>query len=63
MLARIRKAAVAGVGAGAAAFIGALVVAGAPTKDEASKALGVAIVAAAGTAWTTWRVKNAPALT
>jgi hypothetical protein len=62
MLARVRKAAVAGFFAGASAFVGALVIAGAPTKDEVSKALGVAIVAAAGTAWTTWRVPNAKTL-
>lgn len=61
MIARVRKAVIAGVGAGAAAFVGALVVAGAPTKDEVSKALGVGLVAAVGTAWTTWRVPNAAA--
>lgn len=59
MLARIRKAIVAGLGAGLAAGVGALAIAGAPTKDDFSKALGVAIVAAAGTGWTTWRVENA----
>lgn len=62
MLARVRKAAVAGVFAGASAFVGALAIAGAPTKDEVSKALGVAVVAAAGAIWTTWRVPNAKAL-
>jgi 2-methylcitrate dehydratase PrpD len=59
MLARIRKSVVAGLGAGAAAGIGALTTAGALTEDEVSKALGVALVAAAGTAWVTWRVPNA----
>lgn len=59
MLARIRKAAAAGPGAGIAAGIGALTTAGALTREEASKALGVALVAAAGTAWVTWRVPNA----
>lgn len=59
MIARIRKAATAGIGAGIAAGIGALTTAGTLNRDEAAKALGVAIVAAAGTAWATWRVRNA----
>jgi hypothetical protein len=61
MLARIRKAVIAGAGAGLAAGIGALAAAGTLNQDEASKALGVAIVAAAGTAWATWRVPNVTA--
>ncbi len=60
MLARIRKAVVAGVAAGIAAGVGALTTAGTLTEDEISKALGVALVAAAGAAWATWRVPNAP---
>jgi hypothetical protein len=59
MLSRIRKAVAAGVGAGVAAGLGSIAVAGALTRDELSKALGVALVAAAGTAWATWRVPNA----
>lgn len=59
MLARIRKAVIAGLGAGIAAGVGALATSGTLTKDEASKALGVALVAAAGTAWATWRIPNA----
>lgn len=61
MFARIRKAAIAGLGAGIAAGVGALAAAGTLNRDEASKALGVALVAAAGTAWATWRVPNATA--
>jgi hypothetical protein len=61
MLARIRKAVVAGAGAGLSAGIGALAIAGAPTKDQVSRALGVAIVAAAGTGWATWRAPWTPA--
>jgi hypothetical protein len=60
MLARIRKSVVAGGGAGVAAFTAALVTAPAFTRDEVSKALGLGLVAAAGTAWATWRVRNAP---
>lgn len=58
MIARIRKAVAAGVGAGVAAGVGALATAGTLNRDEASKALGVATVAAAGTAWATWRIPN-----
>lgn len=58
MFARIRKAAVAGLGAGAAAFTAALVAAPAFNRDEFGKALGLGVVAAAGTAWATWRVPN-----
>jgi hypothetical protein len=61
MIARIRKAVAAGVGAGIAAGVGALATAGTLNRDEASKALGVALVAAAGTAWATWRVPNVTA--
>lgn len=58
MFARIRKAAVAGLGAGVAAFTAALVAAPGFNRDEVSKALGLGVVAAAGTAWATWRVPN-----
>lgn len=61
MIARIRKAVAAGLSAGISAGVGALAVAGTLNRDEASKALGVAIVAAAGGAWATWRVRNAEA--
>jgi hypothetical protein len=59
MLARIRKAVIAGLGAGIAAGVGTLVQSGAPTKDEVSKALGVAIVAAVTVGWATYKVRNA----
>jgi hypothetical protein len=62
MLARIRKAVIAGLGAGIAAGVGALTIAGAPTKDQVSKALGVALIAAVGTGWATWRAPNAKPL-
>lgn len=61
MIARIRKAVIAGLGAGVAAGVGALATTGTLNRDEFSKALGVALVAAAGTAWATWRVPNAAA--
>jgi len=60
MLARIRKAVVAGIGAGLAAGVGALATSGAPTKDEFSKALGVGIVAAITVGYATFRVPNKP---
>jgi len=59
VLARIRKAVVAGVAAGVAAFLGALGQTGAPTQDDLSKALGLAVVAAAVAGYATWRVPNA----
>lgn len=60
MLARIRKAITAGLGAGIAAGLGAVATSGALTRDEVSKALGVGLVAAVATGWATWRVRNAP---
>lgn len=63
MISRIRKAVVAGVGAGITAGLGALVAAGALTRDELTKAVGVAVAGGAAVAWTTWRVPNEPAAT
>lgn len=60
MLARVRKAVIAGLGAGLSAAVGALVVAGALNRDEVSKAIGVGVTAAVATGWATWRVRNAP---
>lgn len=62
MFARIRKAVIAGIGAGIAAGVGSIVQAGAPTRDEVSKALGVALVAAVTVGWATWKIRNAPAV-
>jgi hypothetical protein len=60
VIARIRKAVIAGLGAGIAAGIGAIATAGALTKEEGSKALGVGIVAAATVGYATFRVPNKP---
>lgn len=61
MISRIRKAVVAGVGAGITAGLGALAAAGTLNRDELTKALGVAVAGGAAVAWTTWRVPNDPA--
>lgn len=62
MLARIRKAVVAGIGAGLAAFIAALVQSateGVVNRDEVSKAIGMAIAAAVTVGLATYKVRNA----
>lgn len=61
MIARIRKAVIAGLGAGMAAFVAALAAAPAVDQDEVTRAVGVALLATAATAWATWRVPNATA--
>lgn len=61
MLARIRKALVAGLGAGASAALGTLTIAGAPTRDDVQKAIGAGIVAVVVVGWATYRVPNKPA--
>jgi hypothetical protein len=58
VISRIRKAVIAGVGAGITAGLGALAVAGALTREELTKALGVAVAGGAAVAWTTWRTPN-----
>ncbi|MCY1141392.1 hypothetical protein OWR29_25620 [Actinoplanes sp. Pm04-4] len=59
MLARIRKAVVAGLGAGITTGVGALVVAGNMSRENVSQAIGVGITAAATVGWATWRAPNA----
>ncbi|WP_328465554.1 hypothetical protein OHA21_43890 [Actinoplanes sp. NBC_00393] len=65
MLARIRKAVIAGVGAGAAAVVAALVQSateGNVNRDEVSRAIGLGVAAAVSVGWAAWRVPNAPAV-
>lgn len=59
MLAKVRKAVVAGFGAGLAAGLGVLVEAGAPNREQVGKALGAFVVMAATVGWATYRVRNA----
>ena len=60
MLARIRKALIAGAGAAAAAAVGALVESGGVTEDTVAKAIGVGITAGVAVGWATYRVPNRP---
>jgi ABC-type uncharacterized transport system permease subunit len=62
MLARIRKAVVAGIVAGAGGAIAVLAKAGNFDKVTVSQALGAFIAAGAVAAWSTWRVPNAKPL-
>jgi hypothetical protein len=59
MLARIRKAVIAGLGAGLSVAVGALVAAGTLDQDQISKAIGAGVAAAVVAGWATWRVPNA----
>jgi hypothetical protein len=62
MFARIRKSVVAGIGAGLAAFIAALVQSateGVVNRDEVSKAIGLALASAATVGLATYKVRNA----
>jgi uncharacterized membrane protein YjjB (DUF3815 family) len=61
MLARIRKAVVAGVVAGLAAGIAVLVKAGTVDNTTIGQAVGAFAVAAFAAGLATWRVPNAPA--
>lgn len=63
MLARVRKAVVAGVTAGAAAAVSLLAKSGwSLDSTTISQAVGAFVAAAAVAAWATWRVPNAPVL-
>ena len=59
MIARIRKAVVAGVSAGVSVGIGALVTAGSLDREQVSKAIGAGVAAGVLAGWATWRVPNA----
>lgn len=59
MLAKVRKAVLAGLGAGLAAGGGVLLEAGAPDRAQVGKAIGAFVVAAATVGWATYRVRNA----
>jgi len=61
MIARIRKAVIAGLSAGLSVAVGALVAAGSLDQEQISKAIGAGVAAAVVAGWATWRVPNAPA--
>lgn len=60
-LATIKKALVAGIGAGLAAAVGVLAKAGKLDQDTIGQALGAFAVAAAAVGWATWKARNKPA--
>lgn len=63
MLARIRKALVAGFWGGLSAVGAGFVFTGAPTKDQVGQLLGLFVSGAVITGFATWKAKpNAPAL-
>jgi hypothetical protein len=63
MLARIRKAVVAGLGAGVAAAVPVIWKSGKLDSATISQAVGAFVAAAALVGWATWRAPNTPALT
>lgn len=61
MLARIRKAVVAGVGAGLAAFVAAIVQSateGVVNRDEVSRAIGMGLAAGVTVGAATYKIRN-----
>lgn len=58
MLAHVRKAAFAGLGAGLAAALAVVLKAGVLDRSTVSQALGAFVSAGAAVGWTTWRVPN-----
>ena len=59
MISKVRKAVIAGLGAGVAAGVGALMRSGSMTSEDISNAIGVGVAAAVAIGWATWRVPNA----
>jgi hypothetical protein len=59
MLARVRKAVMAGVGAGIAAVVTALSTGVQLDADGIAKLAGIFLAAAIPVGWATWRVPNA----
>lgn len=57
---RIRKAIAGGFSAGIAGVAGNLMVTGAPTREDVSKAIGTFVVSFAVGAYAVWRIPNAP---
>lgn len=62
MLARIRKAVIAGLGAGVAAAVPVIWKSGKLDGASVSQAIGAFVAAAALVGWATWGARNAPAL-
>jgi hypothetical protein len=58
MLARVRKAVIAGLSAGVSVAVGAIVTAGSLDREQVSKAIGAGVAAAVVAGWATWKVPN-----
>lgn len=62
-MARIRKAVIAGAGAGLTAVVTLLATSGLPTDaDGVGRAVGAFLAGALPVAWATWRIPNKEAL-
>lgn len=59
MLARVRKAVIAGLGAGVAAAVAIAAKADTVDRETVSQMVGAFVVAGAVMGWATWRVPNA----
>jgi hypothetical protein len=58
-MARVKKALIAGLGAGVAAAVASIVQSGAMTQDQIVKAIGVGVAAALAVGWATYKARNA----
>lgn len=60
-MARVKKAIIAGLGAGITAAVASIAQSGAMTQDQIIKAVGVGVAAAVAVGWATYKARNAVA--